>query len=172
MVSTNVSFATTDTTKPVITVNPTSGSTVELGATVVISINDAESKIVSASYDLNGIYQKVTRAANHNWVINLTNFNIAGKTYKLVVTAENEAGLTEERVFTYYTKALDVTKPVVTANPASGSTLKLGSTVVISISDNESAIEEVTYDCNGIPGVGKNNGKKFVGCGKERGRSG
>ena len=101
VVTTNVALAATDTTKPVIKVDIADKSTVELLTTVNITINDPESKIVSATYDLSGIYQNIPYAPANKWLIPLTNFNLPGKTYKLVVTATNEAGLTEKQTFTY-----------------------------------------------------------------------
>ena len=97
VVTTNVALAATDTTKPVIKVDIADKSTVELLTTVNITINDPESKIVSATYDLSGIYQNIPYAPANKWLIPLTNFNLPGKTYKLVVTATNEAGLTKKQ---------------------------------------------------------------------------
>ena len=129
----------TPATAPVITANYASGSTIDLLTTVTFTIKDSGSKIVEASYDCNGIYQKVTNAANYEWKINLTNFNLVQK-YTVVIIAKNAIGAETTETFTYYVRGNednDDQAPTVTANITSGSTVTAGQTVTVTLRDNK-----------------------------------
>lgn len=131
--------STTPATAPVITANYASGSTIDLLTTVTFTIKDSGSKIVEASYDCNGIYQKVTNAANYEWKINLTNFNLVQK-YTVIITAKNANGAETTETFIYYVRGSednDDQAPTVTANIASGSTVTAGQTVTVTLRDNK-----------------------------------
>ena len=132
--------STTPATAPVITANPASGSTVEKGTIVVVNIKDSGSKIVEASYNVNGIYQDVTdeNAANYNWVIKVDAFNLE-RTYKVIVKAKNEAGVETTETFTYYVKSnssIDDQAPTVKANPSSGN-IKPTADITITANDDK-----------------------------------
>ena len=156
--------STTPDTKPVITANYPSGSTIDLLTTVVFTIKDSGSKIVEASYDCNGIYQKVTNAANYEWKINLTNFNLVQK-YTVVITAKNANGVETEETFIYYVKGSedkDTQAPTVSANVTTGSTVTAGQTITVTANDNE-ALASISYNWDNDTATVKNiTGKSYV----------
>lgn len=141
-------------TKPVITADYASGSTIDLLTTVTFTIKDSGNDIVEASYDCNGIYQKVTEAngkvANRTWKIKLTNFNLVQK-YTVVVTAKNEAGVEVSETFIYYVEAneeVDNELPTISMNPGDGSTVVGGRIIKATLRD-DLGLATVKYNWKG-----------------------
>lgn len=140
-------------TKPVITADYASGSTIDLLTTVTFTIKDSGNDIVEASYDCNGIYQKVTEAngkvANRTWKIKLTNFNLVQK-YTVVVTAKNEAGVEVSETFIYYVRdneVKDTEAPKVGVSIVGGSNVSAGQTITVILTDNK-ALKSGKYSWN------------------------
>lgn len=141
------------TTTPVITADYASGSTIDLLTTVTFTIKDSGNDIVEASYDCNGIYQKITekdgKVANRTWEIKLTNFNLVQK-YTVVITAKNEAGVETSKTFVYYVKAteeVDTEAPQVGVSVAGGSDVLPGQTITVLLKDNK-ALKSGKYSWN------------------------
>lgn len=130
-------------TTPVITADYASGSTIDLLTTVTFTIKDSGNDIIEASYDCNGIYQKITekdgKVANRTWEIRLTNFNLVQK-YTVVITAKNEAGVETTETFIYYVRdneEADTEAPQVGVSVAGGSNVSAGQTITVILKDNK-----------------------------------
>lgn len=173
------SYSVNATSKPVITANYSNGSTIKLLTTVEFRITDSQSKIVEASYDCNGIYQKIDKAPNYEWIIKLTNFNLVQK-YTVKVTAKNADGVETTETFVYYVEGSaqkDNVRPTISVNPANGSTVSGGTRIKATLKDDV-ALGNVRYNWKGesektltlsgtntvleLPRISDNNGTYYM----------
>lgn len=146
-----------DSTAPVITLNPVSGSVVEPGARIQMTVTDNESKITSLKYNWENATESNLipgkKEPANNCQVTLMAIGTKAGTYRLHVTAVNSVGKEISEVYTYIVKGdepidepKDETKPTVSANPSSG-TIDPYEKIAVTAKDNE-ALKSLTYNWN------------------------
>ncbi|MBP3285139.1 MAG: S-layer homology domain-containing protein [Clostridia bacterium] len=135
--------ASTDEEAPALTMSEESGSTLEAGSLVTLTVED-ESKISEVNYYWKGGTEKTITPNTNKVTVNLRVGTQAGKYILYVNAVDAEGNATGEKAYTYYVPSTDEDAPEITVSEESGSTLAGGTQIVVNVSD-ESKISEVKY---------------------------
>jgi len=132
-----------DNVAPTLTMSEESGSTLEGGTKITLTVED-ESKVEEVTYYWQGGSEKTITPNTNKVTINLTLGTQAGKYVFNVEAVDAEGNATGEKSYIFYVPSTDEDAPVITMSEESGSTLNAGSLITLTVED-ESKVDEVTY---------------------------
>jgi len=140
-----------DNVAPTISADVASGSTVNAGRRVVLTIvDDVELDTVRYSWNDEATKYALNSGKGYDkYTYTLESFPNVNDTFKLKVIAKDVAGNITTKVFNYNVVYNDTTAPFITMSEKDGSVLDSGTKLVLNVQDEESKVTTLRYNWEG-----------------------